>query len=630
MTVETNNLIPSPVSRRAPGHAARLTRALALAAGLVVAGHGLATAQAPEVPAVHGIAMHGQPALPSDFDHLPYADPDAPKGGRITYGVQGTFDSLNQFIVQGGTTTARGIRDNDYGALVIESLLERNQDEPFSLYGLLAEDVRLPDSRDWIEFTLNEKARFSDGTPVTVQDVIFSFEILRDKGRPHFRARYSRIEKMEQTGPRSVRFTFEDGSDRELPLLIGLSPILARHTIDPETFDRSTLTPPVGSGPYVIDAVDVGNSITYRRNPDYWAKDLPVRKGLYNFDEIRIEYFRDENTLFEAFKKGLVSVLPVADPARWTTALDFPAVSDGKVVKDVFRLGTPAGMHGFVFNTRRGVFADVRVRRALAMLFDFEWVNRNLYYGLYERTGGYFDNSVLSSLGRPANDKERALLAPWIEEMPADVIDGTWRPTQADGSGRDRKVMRAAVTLLREAGYRIDGGTMLGPDGKPFTFEMLTATPDQERLALAYQRTLRLVGIDASIRSVDGAQYQRRRQTFDFDMVLNTWLVSLSPGNEQRYRWSSDAAGQEGSFNYAGARSPAVDAMIDAMLAARDQDGFVAAVRAFDRALISGAYVVPLFHLPEKWVARWTTIGRPQDHPVSGPRFESWWSATGD
>ena len=578
---------------------------------------------------VHGVAMHGEPALPADFEHLPYADPQALKGGEITYGVQGTFDSLNQFIVQGGTTSARGLRDARFGALVFESLLERNMDEPFSLYGLLAESVRMPEERDWIEFTLNPQARFSDGEPVTVEDVIFSFEILRDKGRPHFRSRYARITAMEKTGDRSVRFVFADGDDRELPLLLGLSPIFASHTIDPDTFDKSTLTPPVGSGPYLVEEVDPGSRIVYRRNPDYWAKDLPIRKGLYNFDKVGIEYFRDENTLQEAFKKGLVSILPVADPARWVTGMDFPAVEAGEVVKESFELGTPAGMYGFVFNTRRPVFADVRVRRALAMLFDFEWVNRTLYYDLYTRTGGYFDNSSLSSLGRPANALERDLLAPWIEDLPSDVVDGTWRPTQADGSGRDRKVLRAAVSALKQAGYSIDGRTMTAADGTPLAFEILVASKDQERLALAYQRALKVIGVEAAIRSVDGAQYQRRRQTFDFDMVLNIWPVSLSPGNEQRYRWGSAAADQDGSFNYAGVRDPAADAMIDAMLAARDSETFTAAVRAFDRVLISGAYVVPLFHRPDDWVARWTTIARPDTHPVFGPRFEAWWAAAG-
>lgn len=604
-----------------------LARLSAVLAAAVLALAPLAgVAEETGVPWSHGIAMHGEPALPADFLHLPYADPDAPRGGTVTHGVQGSFDSLNQFIVQGGTTTARGIRDTDFGALVIESLLERNLDEPFTLYGLLAESVRMPETREWIEFRLNDKARFSDGTPVTVEDVIFSFEILRDKGRPHFRARYARIASMEKTGDRSLRFTFDDGADRELPLLVGMSPILAKHTIDPETFDRSTLVPPIGSGPYVIDSVDPGTRIVYRRDPDYWAKDLPIRRGLYNFDRLSIEYYRDENTLFEAFKKGLVQVLPVADPARWTTSLDFPAVTGGKVVKEGFRLGTPAGMFGFVFNTRRPVVSDVRVRRALAMLFDFEWVNRTLYHGLYARTGGYFDNSVLSSLGRPASETERALLAPFADEIAPDVLAGTWQPTEADGSGRDRKVLRAAVELLSEAGYRIDGGVLRGPGGAPLSFEILVASQDQERLAIAYQRALKLVGVDARIRSVDSAQYQRRRQTFDYDVVLNTWLVSLSPGNEQRYRWGSEAAGQEGSFNYAGVKSPAVDAMIDAMLAAREAEDFTAAVRAFDRALISGAYVVPLFHLPEKWVARWTAIDRPEVQSITGPRFETWWS----
>ncbi|MFG0242509.1 MAG: extracellular solute-binding protein [Phycisphaerales bacterium JB054] len=604
-----------------------LSSARVLVAGTLGVCASSAVLAADEMPApAHGIAMHGAPALPADFSHLPYANPDAPKGGAVTYGVQGSFDSLNQFIVQGGTTTARGIRDSDYGALVIESLLDRNMDEPFSLYGLLAEAVRMPEARDWIEFTLNEKARFSDGTPVTVEDVIFSFEILRDKGRPHFRARYNRITAMEKTGPRSVRFTFEDGTDRELPLLVGLSPIFARHAIDPQTFDKSTLVPPLGSGPYIIDEVEPGNHITYRRNPDYWAKDLPIRRGLYNYDTVRIEYYRDENTLLEAFKKGLVSLLPVADPARWMTGFDFPAVAEGKVIKDSFTLGAPAGMYGFVFNTRRPVFADPRVRQALAMLFDFEWVNRNLYHGLYQRTGGYFDNSILSSRGRPADARERALLEPYMKEIAPDVLEGRWGPTEADGSGRDRKVLRAAVGLLREAGYTIDGREMKGPDGAPLTFEMLVAAKDQERLALAYQRVLALVGITATVRSADSAQYQRRRQSFDYDMVLNTWLSSLSPGNEQRYRWGSAAAGQQGSFNYAGVQSAAVDAMVTAMLAARSAGDFVSAVRAFDRALISGHYVVPLFHLPEKWVARWDKISRPGKHAVSGPRFETWWA----
>ncbi|WP_202395896.1 extracellular solute-binding protein [Stappia sediminis] len=581
-----------------------------------------------DVPAVHGIAMHGDPALPEGFESFPYADPNAPKGGRITYGVQGSFDSLNQFVVQGGTSSARGVRDSRYGALVIESLLTRNNDEPFSLYGLLAESVRLPESREWIEFTLNPDARFSDGKPVTVEDVIFSFDILKEKGRPHFRARYERIRSIEKTGPRSVRFTFENGDDRELPLLLGLSPIFASHTIDRDSFDKSTLVPPVGSGPYVIESVEPGTQITFRRDPDYWGKDVPAQQGLYNFDEVKVEYYRDENSLQQAFQKGLVSVLPVSDPARWKTGFDFPAAQRGDVVRDAFDLRTPAGMYGFVFNTRRNLFTDKSVRKALAMLFDFEWVNRNLYYGLYRRTAGYFDNSVLSSIGRPANAIERSLLEPFQDQIEPEVMEGEWRPTEADGSGRDRTVLRKAVGLLKQAGYTIRDGVMEDGGGVPLEFEVLVASKDQERLALAYQRLLKLVGIRTFIRTVDAAQYQQRRQVFDYDMVLNFWPSSLSPGNEQNYRWGSKAASADGSFNFAGVESDAVDAMIAALLAARTQEEFVAAVRAFDRTLVSGHYVVPLFHVPEEWIARWNIYEHPERSSVTGAQLEAWWSDT--
>nr|WP_312846785.1 extracellular solute-binding protein [Stappia sediminis] len=601
-----------------------LALALALSAVTIIT----APAMSQDVPAVHGIAMHGDPALPEGFESFPYADPNAPKGGRITYGVQGSFDSLNQFVVQGGTSSARGVRDSRYGALVIESLLTRNNDEPFSLYGLLAESVRLPESREWIEFTLNPDARFSDGKPVTVEDVIFSFDILKEKGRPHFRARYERIRSIEKTGPRSVRFTFENGDDRELPLLLGLSPIFASHTIDRDSFDKSTLVPPVGSGPYVIESVEPGTQITFRRDPDYWGKDVPAQQGLYNFDEVKVEYYRDENSLQQAFQKGLVSVLPVSDPARWKTGFDFPAAQRGDVVRDAFDLRTPAGMYGFVFNTRRNLFTDKSVRKALAMLFDFEWVNRNLYYGLYRRTAGYFDNSVLSSIGRPANAIERSLLEPFQDQIEPEVMEGEWRPTEADGSGRDRTVLRKAVGLLKQAGYTIRDGVMEDGGGVPLEFEVLVASKDQERLALAYQRLLKLVGIRTFIRTVDAAQYQQRRQVFDYDMVLNFWPSSLSPGNEQNYRWGSKAASADGSFNFAGVESDAVDAMIAALLAARTQEEFVAAVRAFDRTLVSGHYVVPLFHVPEEWIARWNIYEHPERSSVTGAQLEAWWSDT--
>ena len=591
---------------------------------------GLGIGLVPQIAAaapMHGIAMIGDPALPADFDHLPYANPDAPKGGKITYGVVGTFDSLNPFIVQGGFTSARGLSDPIFGRLVIESLLQRSADEPFTLYGLLAETVETPPDRSWVEFTLNPKAKFSDGTPVTVDDVIFSMEILRDKGRPNYKAYYSKITKVEKVGDNGVRFDLTGANDRELPLIIGLMPIFPKHAIDPETFDKSTLKPPIGSGPYIVSDVSPPNYITYKRNPDYWAKDLPIKRGFDNYDEVKVEYYRDANTMFEAFKKGLFDVNPEGDPAQWNTAYDFPAVTDGKVVKETFKTGLPKGMSGFVFNTRRPVFADVRVRKALAELLDFDWVNKNLYYDSFVRAAGYFNDSELSAIGRPASDREKALLAPFPGVVDPTVMDGTYKPVSAGGEDGGRTVLRQALSELQKAGYALKGSTLVNTaTGKPLAFEILVANKEDERLALAYQRVVDRIGIKTTIRQVDDAQFQTRLQQFDYDMVRRSWGASLSPGNEQLGRWSQAAADRPSSFNYAGAKQPAIDAMIEAMLAAHDRADFVAAVRALDRVLISGYYVVPLFYLPDEWIARWTRIQHPEKTSLFGYQLETWWA----
>lgn len=576
----------------------------------------------------HGIAMIGEPALPADFEHLPYVNPGAPKGGRMTYGVVGTFDSMNSFIVQGGTSSARGLRDPVFGNLVYESLLVRNDDEAFTLYGLLAETVETPADRSWVEFTLNPDARFSDGKPVTVDDVIFSIEILRDKGRPNYQAYYSKIEKIERVGERGVRFEFPNADDRELPLILGLMPILPKHAIDPETFDKSTLKTPIGSGPFTVTEISAPTYTVFTRNPDYWAKDLPIKRGLDNYDEVRVEYYRDENTMFEAFKKGLYFVNPEGDPSKWNTVYDFPAVSDGRVVKETFETGTPKAMSGFVFNTRRPYFADIEVRKALAKLIDFTWINKNLYYDAFVRAEGYFNDSELSSIGRPASELERALLEPFPDAVTDDVMAGTYRPTSmADG---ERRVLREALSELQGAGYELRGDALVNVEsGEPLAFEILVATSEDERLALAYQRTLARIGVKASVRNVESSQYQKRRQTFDFDMIRFTWIVSLSPGNEQLNRWSSAAADAQGSFNFPGAKEPALDALIEAMLSARSREDFVAAVRAYDRVLISGFYVAPLFYLPEQWVARWTKIEHPVVTPITGYNLPAWWAKPG-
>jgi peptide/nickel transport system substrate-binding protein len=598
--------------------ALRRPLAAAVAAGL---GLGLIPQLAIAAP-MHGIAIIGEPALPPDFAHLPYADPNAPKGGKITYGVVGTFDSLNSFIVQGGTTSARGLSDPVFGNLVFETLMARSADEPFTLYGLIAETVETPPDRSWVEFTINPKAKFSDGQPVTADDVIFSMEILRDKGRPNYKATYGKISSVERVGERGVRFNLS-GGDRELPLIIGLMPVLPKHAIDPETFDKSTLTPIIGTGPYTLAEVKAPDYTIYRRSPDYWAKDLPIKQGFDNYDEIRVDYYRDANTMFEAFKKGLYDVQPEGDPAAWYTSYDFPAVNDGRVVKEVFRTGSPKGMSGFAFNTRRPIFSDVRVRRALAKLLDFDWINENLYHGAFVRAAGFYNDSELSSIGVPASDKEKALLAPFPGAVTDAVMAGTYRPV----SGADREVLRQVVDELKAAGYElVDGKMVNAANGQPLAFEILVTTPEDEKLALAYQRTLERIGIVAGVRTVDSTQYQLRRKTFDFDMTRNTWGASLSPGNEQINRWSSTVADVEGSFNYPGAKEPAIDALIDAMLSASSREDFVAAVRAYDRVLISGAYAVPLFYLPEQWIARWTRIERPEETALTGYSLPTWWA----
>ena len=579
---------------------------------------------------MHGIAIIGDPALPANFDRLPYANPDAPKGGKITYGVVGTFDSLNSFIVQGGTTSARGLADPVLGNLVFETLLARSADEPFTLYGLIAESVETPPDRSWVEFTLNPKAKFSDGVPVTVDDVIFSMEILRDKGRPNYAATFKKIAKVEKVGERGVRFDLGDSHDRELPLILGLMPILPKHAIDPNTFDKSTLTPIIGTGPYILSEVHAPDYTIFKRNPDYWAKDLPIKRGFDNYDEIRVDYYRDADTLFQAFQKGLYDVQPEGDPAAWNTAYNFPAVTDGRVVKETFKTGSPKGMTGFAFNTRRPIFADVRVRKALAKLLDFNWIDKNLYYGAFVRASGYYNDSDLSSIGKPASDKEKALLAPYPGVVADDVLNGTYKAVDADVAAGDRTVLRDVVDELKAAGYDLRGSTMVNAaSGAPFTFEILVTNKDDEKIGLAYQRTLARIGITATIRTVDSTQFELRRKTFDYDMVRNTWGASLSPGNEQLNRWSSAVADAQGSFNYPGAKQPAIDAMISAMLAAPTRDDYVAAVRAFDRVLISGYYVVPFFYLPDQWVAHWTRIQHPDTQSLTGYALPTWWAKPG-
>lgn len=581
-----------------------------------------------QAEAVHGIAMHGEPSLPADYKHFPYVNPEVKKGGSVAYGVVGTFDSLNPFNLKSIRTTARGMWDPSFGNLVYESLMVRSADEPFTLYGLLAESVEWDAERSYIQFNLNPKAKWSDGLPVTPEDVIFSLEVLRDKGRTPFNNRLKPVEKMEQVGEHSVRFTFNKLADREFPLILASgTPILPKHVIDPETFDQSTLQTPIGSGPYRVKRINPGQRIVYERDPNYWGRDIPSKVGFDNYDEISVEYFLQENTLFEAFKKGAVDIYLEGSPTHWTRGYDFPAVVTGDVVKDVFRPALPSGMLGFVFNLRRPVFQNEGLRRALTLAFDFEWANRNLYDGAYTRTQSYWQNSDLTSLGHPADEKELTLLGDAAKSMPVEIIEGKPLLPESDGSGGDRAILRKVVELFKQSGYLIKNGQMVDGKGRPLTFEIMTQNQDQEKIAISYQRTLRMIGVGVVIRTVDDAQYQSRSGSFDYDVIMKSYPSSLSPGIEQIGRWGSDSKERQGSFNFAGLSSPDIDRVIDAMLNARSRDDFETAVRAYDRLLLAGSYMVPLYHVPEQWVARWKYIQHTDKLPLYGFQLTTWWDA---
>lgn len=574
----------------------------------------------PAAAADHAIAMHGEPALPAGFAHLPYADPAALRGGRLAVAAFGSFDSLNPFVIKG--VPARGIR-----GYVFESLLTRNEDEPFTLYGLLAERVETPPDRSWVAFTIDPDARFQTGEPVTVEDVLFSLDLLRRQGRPNHRFYYSKVTATERLGERTVKLVFDGSGDRELPLILGLMPVLPRSVYGSRDFDQGTLEPPVGSGPYRVAEAEPGRHITYRRDPDWWGRDRPVNRGRFNFAEIRYDYFRDANVAFEAFKAGLLDARVETSPARWAAGYDFPAMADGRVMRAEIAHGRPSGMFGFVLNARRPVLADRGVRAALVDSFDFEWANRVLFHGAYRRTTGYFDNSPLAATG-PASPAERALLAPFLDRLPPDILEAPHVPLSGDGSGQDRAQLRAVFDRLAAAGWRIRDGRMTETaTGRPLAFEILLVQPEQERFALHWARTLKRLGIEASVRTVDSAQYQGRLEDFDFDVILNLWANSLSPGNEQSFYWGQEAAGQPGSRNYPGVAEPAVDAAIAALVESRTREELATAARTLDRLLRAGRHVVPLWYEPVDRVAWWTRLGRPARSPATGVDFDSWWQA---
>jgi peptide/nickel transport system substrate-binding protein len=585
-------------------------------ATVILSGHLAAVAQTKGEP-VHGLAMHGAPLHPPTVTNFVAVNPDAPKGGRLLQGVQGSYDSVNPFIIRG--VAAAGVRDN-----VTESLLARSLDEPFTLYGLIAQSVELPSDRSQVTFNLDPRARFSDGHPITADDIIFSFNALKEKGRPNHRAYFKKISEVVRVTDRKVRFVFADGGDRELPLILGLMPVLPAHLLTNETFDQTTLEPFIGSGPYKMARIDPGRTIVYERDPNYWGRDLPVNRGRFNVDELRFDYYRDNNVMFEALKNGELDVRFEDDPALWSQGYDFAAVRDGRIVKIELETFQPAGMSALVFNTRRPLFANAKVRQALVQMFDFEFANRSLFNGLYKRTQSFFERSMLSSAGRPADAEELRLLAPFASAVRPGILDGTARLPETDGTGRNRANLGKALALMTEAGFVTVDGKLIDPaTQRPMAFEILVGS--LQKVLPSFVADLARIGITATIRQVDQAQFQARLRIYDYDMIPNFWPSSLSPGNEQTFRWSGKVGKEEGSFNFVGVDNPGVDAMIDAMLAATTPEAFTSAVRALDRLLRSGDYVIPLYHVPKLWVAHARRIKYPARLPLAGLAIDTWW-----
>tara|TARA_R110002072_G_scaffold300166_1_gene477055 strand:+ start:509 stop:2347 length:1839 start_codon:yes stop_codon:yes gene_type:complete len=574
----------------------------------------------------HGIAMYGDPALPQDFVSLPYANPDAPQGGRLVFAEIGGFDSLNPYILRGSAPWGVSL-------LTMQSLLGRNYDEPFGLYGVLASSVKTDDARSFVEFTLRESARFSDGQPVTLEDVMWSFEVLGTQGHPRYRNAWAKVATMEQTGPASVRFTFTE-PDRELPLILGLRPILQRAQFDTTAggrdFGASSLEPLVGSGPYVVDSVDPGRSITFRRNRDWWGDALPFFAGQHNFDEIRYEYFGDQAVAFEAFKAGLISVWREPNAARWADSYDFPAVTDGRVRRIEVPHQRPSGMSGFAFNTRRAIFSDWRVRQALILAFDFDQINDTVNGGAEPRITSYFGNSQLGMRPGPASGRVQALLEVFADQVPPGALEGYALPET--GGRNARRNFRAATRFLSEAGWEPDDrGVLRNADGAPFSFDILLrqGSSEQQAIANSFIGALERLGITATLTVIDPAQYVERTNQYDFDMTYLRRYMSLSPGNEQTLYWGANGVDTPGTRNLPGVNEPAVESMIRAMVEARDPEDFTAAVRALDRVLMAGRYVIPFWYAPTSRLALAEGLQFPPTLPIYGDWTgflpEVWW-----
>ena len=564
----------------------------------------------------HALSLLGQPALPTDFTHFPWVNPEAPKGGEIALTALGSFDSFNPFIIRG--TAAVG------SALIYDTLLKESQDEASTEYPYLAQWIDLPADRMAVSFELNPAARWHDGRPVTAADVVWTFNALRQHGRPFYRSYYGDVTEVVAEAERRVTFRFRSNENRELALILGQMIVLPRHWWESRDFTRPILEPPLGSGAYRIERFDAGRSVVYRGVEDWWARDIPVCKGTQNFGAYRYEYFRDTTVALEAFKAGQIDFRTENVARDWATAYDFPARRRGLVKLDELRHQLPTGMQAFAVNLRRPLFQDIRVRRALVELFDFEWMNANLFFGAYTRTASYFSNSELASSGLPQG-RELQILEGFRGRVPAEVFTQEFRLPTTDGSGNNRDGLRRALALLQEAGWRVQDRRLVNARGQRFEFEILVQGPTFERIALPYVQALERIGMAVRVRTVDPAQYQTRVDAFDYDMTVDSLGQSLSPGNEQRDYFTCAKARENGSQNVAGICDPAIDELVELVVNAPDREELVARTRALDRVLLWNHFMVPHWHIQSFRIAYWDKFGRPERNPKYGLGLDSWW-----
>ncbi len=578
-------------------------------------------AQAEEAPQPKpSIAMYGETKYQPGFAHVDYANPEARKGGEMHLAEEGTFDTLNPFVLKGLAAPA-------VAGMLFQTLTTGTEDEPFSRYGLVAETIEMPEDRSWVAFNLRKEAKFNDGTPITADDVVWTFNTLMEKGHPFFKAYYAKVAKAEATSPSRVKFTFSMANNRELPLIMGELPVMSKHYWEGKTFDASTLEAPLGSGPYRVKSVDQGRRITFERVKDWWAKDLPIVKGMYNFDTIVIDMYRDETVLFQAFFSGEYDFRQENVAKNWAAEYDEKKpVKEGLIKKAEIKHSLPTGMQAFAYNIRKPVFQDPRVREALGYAFDFEWSNKQFAYGTYARTHSYFENSDMAATGLPTG-KELEILQQYKGKIPDEVFTKEFTLPTTDGSGNGiRDNLAKAKELLTQAGWKIGSSGVLEKDGQPFKFEILIDSPAFERWILPFIGNLKKLGVVANLRNVDTAQYQHRIENFDFDMTVHSFGQSLSPGNEQRDYWGSDKADVHGSRNIIGIKNPVLDDLIQKLVSAKDREELVAICHAMDRVLLWNYYVIPQWYHPAWWIAYWDKFGRPETAPKYGLGVpETWW-----